>query len=343
MPAGLDTTSALRWVTLVLCAAALWLCWPLWPALVLAAWTASLLRPLTDRLERRFQGRRQAAAVLVSLVAVAIALPVVLLVVGVVVGARDLVESLAASESAKVLLEQVATGSGEDGSLAMPRTLGDVVRLAQQYGSEAFAVLSQLAGAAAKALIMLVVYFAGVFAFMRDGRAQWQWVERHAPLHAGQLNRFAAAFDETGRGLLIGVGLTCAAQGLVAMLAYLALGVPQAWVLGPLTGIAAIVPVVGVATIWAPVAVGLALGGHPIKAVILAAVGLGIVGTIDNVLRPVFSRFGALQMPVLVLFVSAFGGLLVLGAWGAILGPLIVRLTIEALRMERLDDGSEPG
>jgi predicted PurR-regulated permease PerM len=308
---------------------------------VLAAWTASLLRPLTDRLEQRMRGRRQAAAVVVSLVAVAIALPVILVAVGVVVGARDLLTTLIESPSAAGVLEEIATGTGAGSGFAMPRNVGDVMTLVQQYGSEAFGVLTQLAGAAAQALIMLVVYFAGTFAFVRDGRMQWQWIERHAPLQPEQLRRFAAAFDETGRGLLIGVGLTCAAQGLVAMLAYFALGVPQAWVLGPITGIAAIVPVIGVAVIWAPIAVGLALSGHPIKAVILAVIGLGIVGTIDNLLRPVFSRFGALEMPVLVLFVSAFGGLLVLGAWGALLGPLAVRLTVEALRMERADDGRE--
>jgi hypothetical protein len=34
-------------------------------------------------------------------------------------------------------------------------------------------------------------------------------------------------FQETGRGLLIGVGLTCLAQGLVAAIAYLCLRIPR--------------------------------------------------------------------------------------------------------------------
>lgn len=45
------------------------------------------------------------------------------------------------------------------------------------------------------------------------------------------------------------------------------------------------------------------------KAAILTVVGLGVIGTVDNLLRPVFSRIGSLRMPMLVLFVSAFGGL----------------------------------
>ena len=343
MPSGIDATSSLRWVTLILCGAALWICWPVWPALVLAAWTAALLRPLMTRLERRLHGRRLAAAVLTSLVALVIATPTMLVGVGVVVGARDLAATLASAPSAEGVLEQIAVG-GESSvsSSTMPQTPREVIDLARQYGSEAFSLLTNIVGAAAQALLLLVVYFAATFAFMREGGGHWEWILRYAPLHRDHLERFANAFHETGRGLLIGVGLTCTAQGAVAMAAYFALGVPQAWVLGPVTGIAAVIPVVGSALIWLPVAVGLLLTDHPIKAAILTAIGLGVVGTIDNLLRPVFSRIGALQLPLLVLFVSAFGGLMVLGAWGAILGPLIVRLTIEALRISRADDGEVP-
>src|SRR5688572_28183003 len=105
MSAGLHSTSALRWATLLLGATALWLCWPLWPALVLAAWTASLLRPLMARLERRLKGRRLSAAILTSVVGLVIAVPVVLLGVGVVVGARDLAETVLTSPTATRALE----------------------------------------------------------------------------------------------------------------------------------------------------------------------------------------------------------------------------------------------
>ncbi len=342
MSAGLDSTLALRWATLLLGATALWLCWPLWPALVLAAWTASLLRPLMARLERRLKGRRLAAVILTSFVALVGAIPVVLLSVGVFVGTRELAATVASSPTASAALGELASGGNGGDSFAIPRTLDDLVALGRDYGSEAFTLLTNVAGAAAQALLLLVVYFSGTFVFMREGTADWQWIVRHAPLRRTHLERFAAAFEETGRGLLIGVGLTCAAQGGVATIAYFALGVPQAMVLGPLTGIAAVIPVIGSAMIWIPVALGLLLTDHPVKAAILAVLGLGVIGTIDNLLRPVFARVGLLRMPMLALFVSAFGGLMVMGAWGAILGPLIVRLLIEALVLERDDDGKPP-
>ncbi|CAF1571454.1 unnamed protein product, partial [Adineta steineri] len=43
-------------------------------------------------------------------------------------------------------------------------------------------------------------------------------------------------FEKTGRGLLIGVCLTCAVQGFVAAIAYLCLQIPRWYALGVLTG-----------------------------------------------------------------------------------------------------------
>lgn len=342
MTTGLDEAAGLRWATLLLCVAAIYICWPLWPALVLAAWTASLLRPVLVRLERRLHGRSAAAAVLTSMVALLLATPTVLIAIGVVVGAAELGDAVAAASTASGALETIATGDAgaELAPLHVPQTPAEAVELAQRYGAEAFGFLSGLAGAASEALLLLVVYFAGTYVFMRRGPADWRWIMRRLPLEERHLERFADAFEETGRGLLVGVGLTCAAQGAVASVAYLALGVPQWWVLGPVTGLAAVIPVVGSGIVWGPISLGLLLTAHPIKAAILLVIGIGVIATIDNLLRPVFARIGTLQLPTLVLFVSAFGGLLVLGGWGAILGPLIVRLMIEGLAMVREQDGA---
>ena len=57
-----------------------------------------------------------------------------------------------------------------------------------------------------------------------------------SPLSSKHMNRFYDAFHETGRGLLIGVGLTCVVQGLVAAIAYLCLQIPRWYALGVLTG-----------------------------------------------------------------------------------------------------------
>jgi predicted PurR-regulated permease PerM len=64
-----------------------------------------------------------------------------------------------------------------------------------------------------------------------------------------------------------------------------------------------------------------------------------VISTVDNVLRPIYARMGALKRPMFLLFISIFGGIAAFGTWGAILGPLIVRLWIEALVLRREAEG----
>lgn len=324
--------SALRWALVGLTAAVVYLSWSLWPALILAAWTAALARPLLARFERGLKGRRRAAAALSLLLFLVVSLPLGLVVLGVVSGAQELAHIISQTPSAKSALEAVATGTGTPpASLPVPTSPAAALDLLQRYGAQGVNLLSNVAGAAVTGLVGLFIYFGGAFVFLLDGPTAWSWCKRHSPFRSEHLERFAAAFQETGRGLLVGIGLTTATQGLAATLIYLALGIPRWWVLGPITGLASIIPLVGSAIVWAPISIGLFLTGHPIKGAILAVLGGGVISTVDNLLRPIFARLGALKLPTFLLFISIFGGLAVFGAWGALIGPLVVRLWMEAV------------
>ncbi len=326
----------LRWTVLVLCLASLFVIWPLWPPLLLAAWTAALTRPLLVRFARVFRGRRRAAAIISLLIFVLLALPLGLMILGVFSGARELIGAVKGSPSATSAL-QTLLSSSPDGVASPSASYAQVVALLQKSGAQGFDLLSDVAGAAATGLIALFIYFGAAYALLVDSAALWAWLERHSPLPARHLDRLADAFHETGRGLLVGVGLTTATQGLVSMIIYFSLGVPRAWVLGPITGIASIIPMIGTGLVWAPIAVGLFLTGHTVKAVVLVVLGVGVISVIDNLLRPIYARMGALQMPMILLFVSVFGGLTAFGTWGALIGPLLVRLAMEALKIAKDD------
>ena len=155
------------------------------------------------------------------------------------------------------------------------------------------------------------------------------------------MNRLRDAFQETGRGLLIGVGLTCLVQGLVGAIAYLCLGVPRWYALGVLTAFCSLIPIVGTAIVWIPITIGFFLQQSYLKAILLIVIGVVIIGSVDNLLRPIFSKLGSFQMSTLLLLLAIFGGLELLGAWGALLGPLIVRLTIEAIILVREDEDQQ--
>jgi predicted PurR-regulated permease PerM len=330
-----------RWILVALTVAALYVCWPLWPALVLAAWTATLAGPLLTRFERGLRGTRRAAAALSLLLFLVLALPLVAIVLGVLSGAQDLAHLLAAQPSAKGALESIATGPAAPAP-QLPGDLASSVELLERHGTQGLILLRNVAGAAASGVVSLFIYFGGAYAFLVHGPEVWAWMRRHSPLPPQHLERFSGAFHETGHGLLVGVGLTSATQGVVATLVYLSLGVPRWWVLGPITGLASIIPLIGSALVWAPLALGFFLGDHAAKAVILLVLGAGVISTADNLLRPVYARVGSLRMPTFLLFVALFGGLAAFGTWGALLGPLVVRLWLEALALHSETQAANP-
>lgn len=209
---SMGSMTPLRWVLLVLCGAAAFVLWPLWPSLVLAAWTAALVRPVLVRFERGLKGRRRAAAVLSLVLFLVVILPVVLVVLGVVGGAQELLTTLKTSPSASGALRTLI--SSPDSAATVPTSFAEVLPLLQRSGAQGIDLLTWAFGAAANGVIGLFLYFGGAYALLVDAHAAWAWFKGHSPLRDEHADRLAAAFHETGRGLLIGVGLTCVAQGL---------------------------------------------------------------------------------------------------------------------------------
>lgn len=313
---------------------------PLWLPLLLAAWFAHLARPLSDSLAQRLHGRSRAAALVVVLLVLAALAPLVLVVLSLAGDARSLFDRLVASDSASAALQSFI--SQEGGSLDWRALLAAnperILAVLRDNAPHALTLASNLAGATLTAILGTVVFVAGFYVFLTSGPRFGMWLERNLPLTPAQYRGFSNAFYETGRGLMLGVGLTALAQGLIAGVGYLVAGVPHALVLALLTAAAALFPSIGTALVWIPVAAGLALSGRVTDAIIVLVAGC-IAGGVDNFLRPALSRFGRLRVPTFVLFCSMLGGLVAFGPAGLLLGPLFVRLAMEGLRLWRRRDG----
>jgi predicted PurR-regulated permease PerM len=200
-----------------------------------------------------------------------------------------------------------------------------------RYGANAWAAVSVVARASASAAIGVLVFVAALYTFIVDGDRLHTWLRTHMPIPSEAFARLTNAFRETGRGLIVAGGGTALVQGAVATVAYVAIGIPRALLLGPLTALCAIVPLVGTALVWVPLAIELGATGQYWRAGVVVAVGAGIHSLIDNFIRPLFARYGRLTLPTFVVFVSMIGGVAVFGAAGALLGPLVVRLCAESL------------
>lgn len=323
---------ALRIALAVLVLAAFVVLAPFAPWLMLAAWFASMTRPALTRLARGLGGRRRAAALLTLGLFVAVVGPVSFLTLAITLDALELWRGITGASSGDQALRALVTGDNDD---PLGLRLLDVGALAESHVTEAFGLASGLAGLAASAALGLFVFFTASYVFLTDGPRAFDWLERNTPVANRHIERFTAAFQETGRGLLVSVGLSGLVQAILATITYLSLDVPRALVLGFVTLLASLIPSVGTALVWVPVAIALAVSGRTVDAWILAAVGTFVISTSDNLLRPVFARWGNLDLHGLVVLLSMLGGLFLVGGWGLLLGPVVVRLAIEAMRIAR--------
>jgi predicted PurR-regulated permease PerM len=131
----------------------------------------------------------------------------------------------------------------------------------------------------------------------------------------------------------VAVGLLVAAiQGALGGLAFTLAGVGTGIFFGVLMGFLSLVPVVGSALVWVPVAVYLAFTGHLGKGLLIAAICGGVAGVADNIVRPLLLR-NRTHLNELLLFISVLGGIEVFGLLGLVAGPTIVAAAMGVFRV----------
>jgi predicted PurR-regulated permease PerM len=277
-------------------------------------------------------GLNRAAGVFTVVLVAAAMLPLLMIGVSLASSAVSLGQQLQKASGVSEALQSVfgASPQGVQSGLDLQR-LGQFL---QQHRAEAWQVVTRVFGAATAAGIGAFVFFYGFYTFLVDGGRAREWLLDHSPLERWQTERLAAAYEESGKGLLIGVGLTALLQGGAATIGYLIIGVPQALVFGLLTTIAALIPSFGTALVWVPVAAGMFIAGKTGSAIAVIGVGC-VVALADNIARPMITRYAHLDLPTYVLLVAMLGGIVAFGPWGLFAGPLFVRLAREALRIGR--------
>jgi predicted PurR-regulated permease PerM len=282
-------------------------------------------------MSKALHGRQKAAGLVTTVMLLLVVAPFALAVTTLWPSAKSLVLQLRGASGGRGFLEALVSGNGITGGGGKI----DVVGLAKEYGAGASKALAVIASGSAEVIVGMFIFFATMFALLVEGERSFAWLDSRVPLEPGVFKRFHDAFFQAGKGLLVGTGLTALIQGVLAGVIYAALGVPRAVLLGLLSVVGALIPVTGPAIVWVPVAAGLALTGSTGKALVLVALCVVVVGTVDNVVRPWLSEKANVGLPTTIVLVTIFGGMAAFGPWGLLLGPLAVRLGVEALEIAR--------
>lgn len=308
---------------------------------------AHMTYPAHVWLTARLGGREALSASCLTLGVLAmVVVPVLLMAVMLVreaVGAELAVQTWIEAGGIHRLPEQLSKVPGVGGLLhdvigryfLKPDTVEELVRSSAQVVSGFF--VDQLGNLLRNAFILvsdfLIILFTLWFLY-KDGR-RWLWfLYDLVPLDEAQKQKIFARLDITVRAVVKGVLLTAVAQGLLAGAAYTALGVPFAVVLTALTILLAPLPFGGTAFVWGPVVLYFLMDGSTGKALVMLVWGIGIVSTVDQILRPWFIGQDV-QMPVLFLVFSILGGLALYGLIGLFVGPILMSILITVISIYR--------
>ncbi|SDP31191.1 Predicted PurR-regulated permease PerM [Ectopseudomonas guguanensis] len=195
-----------------------------------------------------------------------------------------------------------------------------------QVGNWLLARSAQLGGGMLELALSLVL----VFFFYRDGPRLAVFVHGLLERLIGErADHYLELVAGTVQRVVNGVIGTAAAQGLLALIGFWIAGVPGAIVLGILTFVLSLVPM-GPPLVWIPATAWLVWQGDYGFALFLGVWGMFVISGVDNILKPyLISRGG--NLPLVVVLLGVFGGLLAFGFMGLFLGPTLLAVAYSLL------------
>ena len=180
-------------------------------------------------------------------------------------------------------------------------------------------LLGGLAGFTGNAILTFLILF---FVF-RDGETTVENVISVLPMSRDHAVRLLTGIRDSVVANLYGILAVGLTQGLLTGAAFAVVGVPSPLLLGLFTAVCSLVPIVGTMLVWLPAAIYLMATGHLWKGIILILWGSVVVGTIDNIIRPLVIGSKVELHPLLLLF-ALLGGVQVFGFIGIFIGPVIL-------------------
>ncbi|MYM81207.1 AI-2E family transporter [Duganella sp. FT50W] len=168
-----------------------------------------------------------------------------------------------------------------------------------------------------------------LFFLLRDGDKLAKRIREAVPLSRKYKQRLFQNFTTVIRATVKGNILVAIAQGALGGLAFWFLDVRAPVLWGVLMAFLSLLPAVGAAIVWAPVAVYFLATGAVWQGVSLIVFGVFVIGLVDNFLRPILVGQDT-KMPDYVVLLSTVGGMALFGLNGFVIGPVVAAMFIAA-------------
>ncbi len=176
-------------------------------------------------------------------------------------------------------------------------------------------------------LALITCYF-----FLRDGDRIVSGTIEFLPVSEAHSERLLKTLKDTVLANVQGVFAVGIVQGIATGISLGVLGVSPATLLGIAAAFCSIVPVVGTSIVWGSAAIYLIVTGKVVKGVILLALGFGVIGMLDNIIRPLVVGT-RVQAHGFVIMLAMLGGVQAFGFLGLFIGPLVAALLVAVVTM----------
>jgi predicted PurR-regulated permease PerM len=303
-------------------------------AIFLAGLFSALARPVYLYLTRVFGGRQHLASLTTLLLLIVIVLIPMMVLIGIVVA-----QAIEVGQMVTPWVKQTLSDHG--GLTEFLKSLPFYEHILP-YQEQIMQKAGQAVGFISKFLVeglssatlgtvhfffMAFVMLYSMFFFFMDGDKIINKMLYYLPLGSSDENRMLEKFTSVTRATLKGTFLIGVLQGGLAGLAFVVVGIPNAVFWGAIMAVLSIIPSVGSALVWLPAAIILVANGQVVGGVGLAIFCGVLVGSLDNLLRPVLVGKDT-KLHELMIFFSTLGGIFMFGVVGIFIGPIIASLFV---------------
>lgn len=315
----------------------IWVLSPYYGAVLWAMILAILFRPLYLWLLARLGGRKNTASALCLLAAVLIVVVPGTVVVQSVIEQANLLlgqpRTLEFSIAAEIrnlwarlpdFMIRALSWIDVEGPEAL---LSWVTALLGRVANAAGGITLQMGQSTVALAISLGIMLYTLFFLLRDGAFLLEAVRRVSPLSERHTALVIGRFGSVVKATVKGNVLIALLQGSLGGAIFWVLGLNAALLWGVVMALLSLLPVVGAAIVWVPVAAYLVATGSTTAGIILFAFGILVVSTIDNLLRPLIVGKD-LRLPDFLVLLSTAGGLTLIGGNGFVVGPMIAALFV---------------
>jgi len=216
-------------------------------------------------------------------------------------------------------------------SLTQSQSNAELTAQLRKLAAPAGKFLLTAGSAIGQGLLLLALSILLAFFFYTGGDAMVDWLRSAIQRLGGdRAHHLLTLAGNTVKGVVYGILGTALVQGILAAIGFWMAGVPAAAALGLATFFLSVVPA-GPALLWIPAALWLYHGGSTAWAIFIVVWGIAVVGTADNIIKPMIISKGS-AMPFVLVMLGVLGGALAFGLLGVFIGPTLLAVSYTLMR-----------